>query len=353
LKNNYVGTLEFPMKVPGATTELLRRPSAMSVLVQHKHLTAVKRLRKYLPWRVQQALSVASYIRPLTQYIFRKILDTPPLSTDPSSPLDVLSLLDAPNVNNYLLAIKSLLLNLPRRPSVTVLSDGTLRSNDMRTLEQHILGVRVLARDEIDIPHAAASAIRSWCDQNPLMAKLLYLPFSTEKPIMIVLDSDVIIRRRLPEQFANPAPEVTVAFNHDHDHSLHDPCFRYLEEYAAMHQIRLIKNLNSGLMVWRRSQLRPLEAVEFLNHVVHRHGSLHLLAEQDAWALLASQFRTEPLPIEFLVLCNWEYNNRVNRRRAIAVHYVSGERYRRLDYLRDGLRIIRRLKYPLTPKSQP
>ena len=317
----------------------------MSVRAQYKHRKVVKRLRKYLPWRVQQALSAASYIRPVTQYVFRKILDTPPLPTDSSGPLDVLSLLDAPNVNNYLLAIKSLLLNLRRRPSVTVLSDGTLRPNDIRTLKQHILGIRVLTRDEIDIPQTAAAVIRGWCQENPLMAKLLCLPFSTQKPLMIILDSDVIIRRPLPENFANLPPEVTAVFNHDHDHSLHDPCFRYLEEYAALHQVRLIKNLNSGLMVWRRSQLRPLEAVEFLNHVVYRHGSLHFLAEQDAWALLASQFRTEPLPIEFLVLSNWDFNDHMHRRGAIAVHYVSGERYRRLDYLKDGLRVIRRLKY--------
>lgn len=317
----------------------------MSVRAQYKHRTVLKRLRKYLPWRVQQALSAASYIRPVTQYVFRKILDTPPMPTDSSSPLDVLSLLDAPNVNNYLLAIKSLLLHLPTRPSVTVLSDGTLEASDVANLKRHITGIRVLTRDQVIIPESSAAIVNRWCREYPFLAKLMYLPFSTEKPFLMILDSDVVFRRPLPATFAQPVSGLAAVFNRDHDHSQYDPCFHYLEDYAKSRGIRLINNLNCGLMVWNRLRLKPLDTVEFLNYLFKRDGCLHAVAEQDAWTLLASQLPVEPMPTEFLVLSNWEYNNRTHRRRAIAVHYVSGERYRRLDYLKDGLRIIRRLRY--------
>jgi len=299
------------------------------------------KLRQYLPWRVQRALTAAYYIQPLTDYFFQNARKTPPLAADPDSPLDVLSLIDRRNVNNYLIAIKSLLLHLPETPAVTVLSDGSLRADDVACLQHSVDGIRVLTQAEVAIPSPSAAVIKAWCAQYRYLAKLMYLPYVTEKPSIIILDSDVVFRQPLPSTFSQLAPGVAARYNCDHDHSRCDPCFHYLEEYAGARGIRLIPNLNCGVMLWHRSELRPLDAVEFLDYVVRQHGFLHPVAEQDAWTLLASQLRTEPLPPDFLVLSNWDYNDRPHRRNAAAIHYVSGERYRRLDYLLDGWRTMR------------
>ncbi|HYB40792.1 MAG TPA: hypothetical protein VEL75_03420 [Candidatus Methylomirabilis sp.] len=313
-------------------------------------LSAVaRRLRERLPWRAQLALTTSTYIRILTRSVFTRVLHTRALAADPNSAMDVLSLLDRPNVTNYLLAVKSLLLQLPAKPSVTVLSDGTLQPADVEALEHHIPGIRVLTRDRIAIPAESAATVARWCEEYPYLAKLMYLPFSSDKPLLMILDSDVIFRGPLPPGFARLAPGVAAVFNRDHDHSRYDPCFHYLAEYAERRNIPLISDLNCGVMIWNRAQLRPLDTMDFLRHVVERHGSLHPVAEQDAWTLLASQVSAQPLPAEFLVLSNWPHNDRHQRRRAIATHYVSGERYRRLDYLKDGWRIIRRLNGPVAP----
>ncbi len=304
----------------------------------------LKRLREHLPWRVRRTLNVAYYVRHLTQFVFRSVDKTPPLEADVHSRLDVLSLLDHSNVNNYLLAIKSLLLHLPTRPALTVLSDGSLQPYDIEKLRRHILGIRVLSKDQIPVPSSSEAIFARWCQEYPYLAKLIYLPLTTEAPFLMILDSDVIFRAPLPADFGQLPPDVDAQYNCDHDHSQFDPCFNYVDEYAKPRGLRLIKNLNCGLMIWRRSALRPLDAVQFLNYVVQRHGFLHAVAEQDAWTVLASQLRTEPLPPQFLVLSNWQYNTRTYRRQALAIHYVSGERYRRLDYLRDGWRIIKLLR---------
>jgi hypothetical protein len=298
-------------------------------------------LRQHIPWRLQRMMRAEFYLKPLTGYVFRRVLNTPSVATDPHSPVDVLSLVDHSNVNNYLLAIKSLLVHLPILPAITVLSDGTLNLGDVHILKQHLPGIRVLTKVDVSIPCASAHAIEHWCAQYRYLAKLMYLPFTSDKRLLLFLDSDVMFRRELPASFLQLQAGLAATFNRDHEHSRWDPCFHYLEEYAEPRGISLIKNLNCGLMLWDRTQLRPLDAVEFLEYVVKRHGFLHPVAEQDAWTFLASQVRAEPLPLEFLVLSNWEYNDRAHRRHSTAIHYVSGERYRRLDYLRDGLRTMR------------
>jgi len=309
-------------------------------------------VRDLLPWRVQKALTARYYLEPLTQAIFRAVLRTRPLAAG-EGPVEALTLLDHRNVNNYLLAIKSLLLHSPERPAVTVLSDGSLRLEDIHALERHIPGIRVLAKEGISIPSAHLAAIQKWCTDYRYLSKLMHLPFVSRQPLLLFLDSDVIFRRVLPESFLRLGSGIAATYNRDHDHSRYDPHFHYLQEYAGSRGISLRADLNCGLMLWDRARLRPLDTVGFLEYVDRTHGCLHAVAEQDAWTLLASQLPSEPLPPDFLVLSNWECNNARNRAQALATHYVSGERYRRLDYLRDGWRIIRLLRHGGSGQALP
>jgi hypothetical protein len=297
-------------------------------------------IRDALPWRVQRALTARYYLEPLTSAVFRTVLGTPPIAAG-NGPVEVLTLLDQRNVNNYLLAIKSLLLHSSESPAVTVLSDGTLRPVDVRQLEKHIPGIRVLAKEEISIPSASLPTIEKWCTEYRYLSKLMYLPFASRQPLSLFLDSDILFHRNLPANFLRLSPGIAATYNRDHDHSRYDPHFHYLKDYAASRGISLRTDLNCGLMLWDRARLKPLETLEFLEYLSQMHGCLHAVAEQDAWTLLASQLPVEAMSVDFLVLSNWECNTARNRARALATHYVSGERYRRLDYLRDGWRIIR------------
>ena len=305
-----------------------------------------KRLREHLPWRVRKYLTRDRYIEALTKYVFRKVLNTPPIAADANGQLEVLSLLDRGNVNNYLITIKSLLSNLPERPAVGVLSDGTLQPEDIATLKRHVPGMRVFTRDEVPLPESLRPTFTDWCRAYPYLAKLLFLSLASTAQRVMIVDSDVVFRPGLPADFGRLPPGVDALYNCDHDHSRYDPCFHYLEAFARESSIAPIKNLNCGLMIWRREALRPLDAVAFLGHIKEKIGHLHAVAEQDAWSLLASQVRSQPLPLQFLVLSNWPYNTPAQRRQALSVHYVRGERYRRFDYLRDGwntIEMVRRL----------
>ena len=313
---------------------------------------APQNLKQRLPWRMQLALSPSFYVERLTDAVFRRVLSTRPLAAGDGN-VEVMSLLDRRNLNNYLLAIKSLLLNSPVPLAVTVLSDGTLRAEDRLVLQKHVHGIRVLERSDVTLPAAAASEINRWCDEYPYLAKLMYLPFASRKPLLLIMDSDVIFRRSLPANFFSLRDDVAAKFNCDHDHRVYDPKFHYLEAYAADRGIKLIHNLNCGLMLWRAAHLRPLDSLGFLRQLAETEGHLHAVSEQDAWSLLASQSIAEALPDEYLVLSNWAVNDVEHRRRAITVHYVSGERYRRLDYLRDGRQMIRLLRQTRSSGNSP
>jgi hypothetical protein len=159
----------------------------------------------------------------------------------------------------------------------------------------------------------------------------------------MILDSDVVFRKPLGDVFDLPEG-MAATYNCDHDHSIHDPHFNLFQEYAETRGISPIRNLNCGLMVWRRKQIHPEKALEFLEFLSQRQGHLHAVAEQDAWSLLASPLPHAPLPAEFLVLSNWDLNTPANREAAATIHYVRGQRYVTTDYLRDGRNIISALK---------
>jgi hypothetical protein len=152
-----------------------------------------------------------------------------PVTADVNSRLDVLSLLDHSNVNNYLIAIKSLILHLPSRPAVTVLSDGTLQPGDIEELRRHVLGIRVLSKNQIPVPSSCNTLFERWCKEYPYLAKLLYLPLTTEAPFLMILDSDVIFRAPLPPDFGQLPASVDARYNCDR-HSRYDPCFYHVDE---------------------------------------------------------------------------------------------------------------------------
>src|SRR5262249_48190570 len=152
-------------------------------------------------------------------------------------------------------------------PAVTVLSDGTLRPIDVRQLEKHVPGIRVLAKDAISVPSGSLSLIQKWCTEYRYLAKLIYLPFASRQPLILLLDSDVLFHRELPASFLRLSPGIAATYNRDHDHSRYDPHFHYLKDYAALRGISLRTDLNCGLMLWDRARLKPLDAIEFLEYL--------------------------------------------------------------------------------------
>jgi hypothetical protein len=296
------------------------------------------------PWFLVRRLRRSYYVRLVSEFGFRAVLRTPPVYTDQNSDLEIVSLLDHANVPNYLLAIKSFFVFSESAPAVTVLSDGSLTARDVESLQAHICGVRVCTQQQVSLPPACpAATVERWCKAYPYLAKLMYLPFVARGQKLLFLDSDIIFRRPIPEQSLHMPKGVAVLYAQDHHHSAYDEYFYCVADYASATNLELPTNLNCGLMLWNREDLRPLDSLEFLDYLVARIGFLHAVAEQDAWAVLAAKTLHRTLPTEFLVLSNWDLNDPKHRQDALAIHYVSSDRYNRFDYLRDARRVIKKL----------
>jgi len=323
-------------------TELAREAKEGWRLPKGHSKASARRLR--VPWFLRRRLRRSYYVRLVSEFGFRAVIQTPPVQANTSADLEIVSLLDHANVTNYLLAVKSLFAFSGGAPAVAVLSDGSLTDSDVQVLKAHIRGIGVFTQREVPLPSACpAATVERWCKAYPYLAKLMYLPFVASGKQLLFLDSDVIFRRPVPPRFLNLPDGTAALYAQDHDHSVHDEYFHCVADYALGRQLALPVNLNCGLMLWNRDHLHPLDSLEFLDYLVSRIGFLHPVAEQDAWAVLAAKTPHQALPAEFLVLSNWEMNDPERRRDALAIHYVSSDRYNRFDYLRDARRVISKL----------
>jgi hypothetical protein len=261
----------------------------------------------------------------------------------PDSSVEVLTLLDGSNVVNYLVGIKSLLLYSPRPLAVTVLSDGTLTESDRSVLSSHVIGIRIL--DALpEATKAICAALGTDERKNHIyIRKLVDLPLQSRAPYVLFFDSDIVFRRPIPLSFFDLNGKG-VLYNKDHDHSRYDKSFHHVLEYVAtLGKATPVTNLNSGLMLWDRSLLLSSDILDYPRFVKQKTGLLYYLIEQDSFCALASKVPAAPMPIEYLVLCNWDDTNPQTRKNAISIHYVGGERYKNFDYRNDGLAVLRQL----------
>jgi hypothetical protein len=78
--------------------------------------------------------------------------------------------------------------------------------------------------------------------------------------------------------------------------------------------------------------------------VKERHGALYHLIEQDSFNVFATMMPSTAMPVDYLVLCNWDDTNAQTRKDATSIHYVGGERYTTWDYHNDGRTVLKRLQ---------
>ena len=228
---------------------------------------------------------------------------------------------------------------------MTVLSDGSLTDSDRSVLSGHIKGIRIL--DALpEATGAICAALGTDERKNHIfIRKLVDLPLQSRAPYVLFFDSDVVFRRPIPPSFFDLNGKG-VLYNKDHDHSRYDTSFHHVLEYVATlgSKATAVTNLNSGLMLWDRKALLSSDLLAYPRFVKQKNGSLYYLIEQDSFCALASAVPAAPMPIEYLVLCNWEDSNPETRKNAISIHYVGGERYKSFGYRNDGLAVLRQLR---------
>jgi hypothetical protein len=188
-------------------------------------------VERRLPCAVARRLKKDFYIRALTRAVFRMARWTPPVASSEDADLEVVTLLDRANLDCYLIAIKSLLCRSGLKARVTVLSDGSLTPADFDLLAHHVRGVRVIDSAKSK-PNASGypERLQGIYRDHVLVRKALAMPLGDLKPTVILMDSDVVFRRKVDAGFTDLG-QVDLKYNRDHDHSAHDPWFHLAEAY--------------------------------------------------------------------------------------------------------------------------
>lgn len=154
-------------------------------------------LRKLLPWRFQ---SVTNFLNENTNFVFRSVLNTPPIECNPEASVEYISLVCHRDVNIYILATKSFL-RFHNDVSVVVHSDGSLTQKDVDTLRNQIPGIRVISRDEADSRVAAevnSELLKRVRKNDVSFIKLIDVNLFSQKR-KIVSDSDILFLKRPSE----------------------------------------------------------------------------------------------------------------------------------------------------------
>lgn len=132
-------------------------------------------------------------------YATRGVYRTPPMRCDPTASCTVHTMLSAVDLNMYLVAIKSLLMH-HSGVRVVVHSDGTLTKRHESLLGQHVLGCRIVERDEADLVAKRELSEGSFlyrCRQMDVhYRRLIDTELHNTTPKRIIMDSDVVVLQR-------------------------------------------------------------------------------------------------------------------------------------------------------------
>jgi len=305
-------------------------------------------LEKRLPWRVKRVLQRKYYIRRLTRYAFQGALNTKPIASDNQSAYEVSTLLDRGNINSYLLAIKSFVMHSPIPCKISVVSDGSLGPAERDLLSRHIRGVNI--HSPAEIPEGKdddlSVAMRHARVAFPTIRKTYDIFHTMSSKNIIFLDSDYLFLKPMDRSIFEVGDHARMIYNRDHDHSVCDSLFHLSDEFIRQRKIKVLKritDLNCGFMVFSSEVFDMNRIMEFI-HYLYKLSSFHTVMEQDAWNILASTIPVRAMPSTYLVgNKSGEFRQRLESSDPVAIHYVSSIRYHSLHYLRNGLKVIRRL----------
>jgi hypothetical protein len=121
-------------------------------------------------------------------FSLKDILNTPAISGR-NDGLVVLSMVSHKDVLMYLLAVKTLDINL-RRGRFEVIDDGTLNKQDIQIIQSHVQGVRFRTFQEIN---------NTKCPLKGCWERLLYAAELSQNEQVLVLDSDIVVQGDLQE----------------------------------------------------------------------------------------------------------------------------------------------------------
>jgi hypothetical protein len=280
--------------------------------------------------------------------VFRAILDTPPIETDPDSDTLVYTLLNKENYRAYLLAVKSFLQYCPPI-RVVVQNDGTFDQRSLSDLRKHLPGIEILD------PQETMAGVRARA--NPELLQLLDYDRTCDFFVrlrfmnvvgkypgkkVIIFDSDLVFLRK---------PEYVVQWiQNEHDHSaFHSDGGSF--QTAGFHALDLdfskvdIGRFNAGFTGFYNTL--TYDYVRDIVSVICR-GNPKLMheyeIEQSLWSVVFNSF--DPVAClddvikDYVASGYWTYER---MQKSVLVHFVGSVRFKNLRYMRVARKVIRQL----------
>ena len=277
--------------------------------------------------------------------LFKGILRTPPVQTDPSSDIILFSILQKKDVRAYLLAAKSFL-RFCTPLNVIVQSDGSLDDTSCREIRTHLPHTQFLTREsteELVRGRINKELLRflgetNWWVEFKLMNPILRFP----DKYVILFDSDLLFMKR-PDG-------VLECLNSTPPRTFHSPGGNVLAD--AFHKIGFdfskvdIRSFNAGFIgfnnIFNVDMLVPIAAsIRSFDPKLLKVWDI----EQAVWSVLLNQTKN-PLNLKSIdsnyVGNGWE-RFEILRDHCVMAHFVGATRFRQLMYVRLSRNVIHEL----------
>ncbi len=301
-----------------------------------------------------------AYNRLLRRYsnvVFAPILRTAPIATDPAAAATVYSVLDARNVNAYIVAAKSLLQHTPP-VRLVVQSDGTLGPGHRRRLDNHFPGIQInVPQDCLNTIHRYAAGelsglVPPLADCNLFIYyQLLNIALGFRDQPVIQLDSDIIFVKRPDFILEWMSGEHGECFHSDGGNGL----AAKFESIGFQCRSVPVSRFNAGLFGVRRGP--DIASIARVLRTIHEQEPAilnHWEAAQAIWAVLLDEFES-PTCLEDLapgyVGNGWRSYAEIQAQSTL-VHFVGSTRFKDFTYVRLAKELIKQLKHS-GPSSKP
>ncbi len=279
-----------------------------------------------------------------SNFLFRRILSTPVITTDPASKVKLYCALNKENCRAYILSAKSFLRFYPD-VAVIVQSDGSLDDTCVQEIKDSIKGSIVYSKEDMmkNISEKADSQLLGLIPgaekyEEATSVKIMYLKFlnvifrfNGEK--VVIIDSDLI--------FIRPPEEIIQWIKEPYSHDFYgEGSNERAEKYYKMgFQFTSldVANFSSGT-IGVGGTVSQEELVEIFQRI-QKHGPAVFYAwelEQALWAIVMSR-RDNPLNLDELrevyIGSGWRPYHEL-REKAILAHFAGAFRFKNFRYLR-------------------
>lgn len=222
---------------------------------------------------------------------FNEALNTPPISVNPESSVEIHSLCGQRDLNMLLLCLKSFI-RFYNQVRLVVHDDGTLGPFGRELLQYHIPGIEIFdikaQPDEFDeLAHE---------DFNVYKAKGVYNHSKGEKVIM--MDSDMLFLRK-PSEIIDWIHSDEKVRLYGEDHYEHHS--KYIEIETLSDHKPLAPKVNAGLICLYPEDLEKDDFLSLIRHFVKLDSVF--FAEQVAFCFILSRYPHQSLPSERYVPC--------------------------------------------------